>query len=70
VKEIRENFSSAKDIGSGLDFMAKCEYLRAVIHETMRLCPSGPSEVERNILKEGTIIAGERAAEGVTGEAC
>jgi cytochrome P450 len=66
VEEIRDNFETADEIGAGQDFMAKCEYLRAVIHETMRLCPPGPSEVERTVLKGGTIIAGERVAEGVT----
>jgi cytochrome P450 len=66
VKEIRENFQSAEEIGSGFDFMAKCEYLRAVMHETMRLCPPGPSEVERTVLKGGTMVAGERIAQGMT----
>jgi cytochrome P450 len=65
VKEILENFSSAEEIGTTPDFMAKCQYLRAVIQEVMRLCPPGPSEVERTIMKGGTTIAGERYPEGV-----
>ena len=45
VHEIRNNFDSAEDIGSGPDLMAKCEYLRAAVYETLRLSPAGPSEL-------------------------
>lgn len=66
VTELRETFQSAEEIGTSPDFMAKCEYLRAVIQESMRVCPPGPSEAERTVLKGGAIIAGEHLAEGVT----
>ncbi|KAF2032790.1 benzoate 4-monooxygenase cytochrome P450 [Setomelanomma holmii] len=65
VKEIRENFWSAEEIGSSSDLMSRCEYLRAVIWETMRLSPPGPSEVELYVLKGGTTISEERFPEGV-----
>jgi cytochrome P450 len=64
--EIRTNFKRAEDIGAGSDFMTKCEYLRAVIQESLRLAPAGPSEAERIILKGGTTIAGEYFPEGIT----
>jgi cytochrome P450 len=65
VREIVQNFGDVEEIGRDADSMARCVYLRAVIREVMRLCPPGPSEVERTILKGGTVIAGERYAEGV-----
>jgi cytochrome P450 len=65
AKEIRKTFDSAEAIGTRPDFMAKCEYLRAVIQEALRLCPPGPSEAERTVRKGGALIAGERFAEGV-----
>jgi cytochrome P450 len=66
AKEVRGNFRSAEEIGSGRDLMAKCEYLRAVIDETLRLSPAGPAELERTVLPGGTMIAGEFYPEGVT----
>ncbi|CAG8951558.1 hypothetical protein HYFRA_00007474 [Hymenoscyphus fraxineus] len=39
-------------------------YLRACIDETMRLSPSGPSELPRQVLKGGTIINGDFYPEG------
>lgn len=66
VKEIREQFASAEEIGTSPDFMAKCEYLRAVIQEAMRTSPPGPSEAERTVLKGGAMIASEHLPEGIT----
>jgi len=65
VNEITTNFNSADEIGSGPDLMAKCEYLRAVVYETLRLSPAGPSEQERTVLSGGTTIAGDFFPEGV-----
>jgi cytochrome P450 len=66
VEEIRTNFSSVEEIGSGSDLMAKCEYLRAAAYETLRLSPAGPSELERTVLSGGIMIAGEQYPEGIT----
>jgi cytochrome P450 len=63
VEEVRTNFQSAEDIGSGLDLMAKCEYLRAACYETLRLSPAGPSELERTVLSGEIMIAGEHDPE-------
>jgi cytochrome P450 len=65
VEEIRTNFSSAEEIGSGSDLMAKCEYLRAAAYETLRLSPAGPSELERTVLPGGIVIAGEQYPEDI-----
>jgi cytochrome P450 len=46
--------------------MSKCECLRAVLHEVMRFCPPGPSEVERTILRGEITTACERYSESVT----
>jgi cytochrome P450 len=46
--------------------MSKCECLRAVLHEVMRFCPPGPSEVERTILRGEITTACERYSERVT----
>jgi cytochrome P450 len=65
VRESTTNFKSADDIGSGPDLMTKCEYLRAVIYETLLLSPAGPSEEERTILPGGATIARDFYPEGV-----
>jgi cytochrome P450 len=65
VRESTTNFKSAEDIGSGPDLMTKCEYLRTVIYETLRLSPAGPSEEERTILPGGATIARDFYPEGV-----
>ena len=66
VKEVLTNFRSAEEIGSGPDLMQRCEYLRAVIYESMRMAPAGVCEAERIVCKGGATIAGISVPEGVT----
>lgn len=58
VKEIRTTFSSVEDIIHGPKLLG-CEYLRACIDESIRLTPSGPSELPREVLSGGIRIMGE-----------
>ncbi|KAI4642950.1 hypothetical protein J4E93_007019 [Alternaria ventricosa] len=65
VHEIRTNFNDVEEIGSAPDLMAKCEYLRAAVYESLRLSPAGPSELERTVLPGGIMIAGEHLSGGI-----
>ena len=65
VHEIRTNFNDVEEIGSAPDLMAKCEYLRAAVYESLRLSPAGPSELERTVLPGGIMIAGEHLPGGI-----
>ncbi|GAP83073.2 putative benzoate 4-monooxygenase cytochrome P450 [Rosellinia necatrix] len=58
AQEIRTTFSSADEIVPGPKLMG-CTYLRACIDEGMRLCPSGPSELPREVLPGGLWVKGE-----------
>ncbi|KAI0419749.1 benzoate 4-monooxygenase cytochrome P450 [Xylaria grammica] len=58
TKEIRSTFSSVDEIVYGPKLSA-CTYLRACIDEGMRLTPSGPSELPREVLPGGLQIKGE-----------
>ncbi|KAF7906834.1 hypothetical protein EAF00_001112 [Botryotinia globosa] len=49
VKEIRDTFSSAEDIRSSVN-LSNCKYLQACCLEAMRMSPSGPSELLRQVL--------------------
>ncbi len=64
VKEIRETFQNADQIGTAPELMAQCEYLRAVISETIRLAPPGPGEFERIVRQGGITIGGDFYPEG------
>jgi cytochrome P450 len=66
VKEVLETFQSVYDIGSRPELLAKCEYLRAVIWESMRMSPAGVCEAERIVQKGGAVIAGVKVPEGIT----
>lgn len=58
VNEIRSTFESADDIVHGPKLLA-CTYLQACIDEGMRLTPSGPSELSRQVLPGGLEVRGE-----------
>jgi cytochrome P450 len=58
VSEIRSTFSFRDQITHG-PLLASCTYLRAVIEETMRMTPSGPSEPERVVRPGGMTIDGQ-----------
>lgn len=57
VKEIRSTFLSVSEIVHGPKLLA-CRYLRACIDEGMRLTPTGPSELPREVLPGGLNIKG------------
>lgn len=56
--EILATFDSAEDIVHGPKLLG-CKYLRACIDEGMRLTPSGPCELPREVLPGGIRINGE-----------
>ncbi|RYP41689.1 hypothetical protein DL767_000894 [Monosporascus sp. MG133] len=63
VKEIRTTFDTADDIVYGPK-LSSCVYLKACIDEGMRLAPSGPSELSREVLPGGATIKGEHFPAG------
>ena len=63
VKEIRTTFKSVDDIREGIT-LSSCEYLRACIHETMRMSPATPSELVREVLPGGYEVDGIPLREG------
>lgn len=56
--EILATFDSAEDIVHGPKLLG-CKYLRACVDEAMRLTPSGPCELPREVLPGGIQINGE-----------
>lgn len=64
TKEIRGAFDSVEDIclGQKLD---DCQYLHAVINETIRMSPSLPGILPREVLPGGLTVAGEVFPPGV-----
>ncbi|KAK4183166.1 cytochrome P450 [Podospora australis] len=56
--EIRSTFSRAEDIVHSSQLLG-CQYLRACVDEGMRLTPSGPCELPREVLEGGILIKGE-----------
>jgi cytochrome P450 len=63
IHEIRSKFLSPEQIVHGPE-LTSCIYLRACIDESMRLSPSAPSELPRQILKGGARIDGDYYPEG------
>ncbi|KAI0850871.1 cytochrome P450 monooxygenase-like protein [Daldinia vernicosa] len=63
VDEILSTFESAEDIVYGPKLLG-CTYLRACIDEGMRLNPSLPSDLPREVLNGGLTIKGEYYPEG------
>ncbi|KAJ3565253.1 hypothetical protein NPX13_g7573 [Xylaria arbuscula] len=63
VEEIRTAFQSLDDIVYG-QRLRSCTYLRACIDEGLRLTPSGPCELPREVLAGGIQIKGEYYAAG------
>ncbi|KAI1733378.1 benzoate 4-monooxygenase cytochrome P450 [Xylaria scruposa] len=58
IQEVRTTFKDADDIVYGPKLLA-CVYLKACIDEGMRLTPSGPSELSREVLPGGLNVQGE-----------
>ncbi|PQE22498.1 benzoate 4-monooxygenase cytochrome P450 protein [Rutstroemia sp. NJR-2017a BVV2] len=57
AKEIRETFPAVEDIRSG-PALSTCRYLQAFCLEAMRMSPSGPSELLRQVLPGGYEVDG------------
>ncbi|KAI6087576.1 cytochrome P450 monooxygenase-like protein [Hypoxylon rubiginosum] len=58
VDEIRSTFGSVEEIVHGSK-LSGCTYLRACVDEGMRLTPTGPSELPREVLPGGLRVMGE-----------
>ncbi|PQE16354.1 Benzoate 4-monooxygenase cytochrome P450 protein [Rutstroemia sp. NJR-2017a WRK4] len=63
VEEIRTTFQSADDIKMG-PTLSSCKYLHATIDETLRCCPSLPSDLPREVLPGGLSIEGHHLPAG------
>jgi cytochrome P450 len=63
ANEIRTTFKSLDDVVHGPQ-LHSCTYLRAVIQESLRMAPAGPSELPRVLLKGGMTIDGFFYPEG------
>lgn len=63
ANEVRTTFKSLDEIQYGPQLQS-CTYLRAVIHETLRMAPAGPSELPRVVQKGGMTIDGFFYPEG------
>lgn len=63
TNEIRTTFNSADKIIRGPKLLS-CTYLMACIDEGMRLTPSGPCELPREVLSGGILIKGEYYPQG------
>lgn len=62
--EIRSKFSEVEDIRLGAA-LESCDYLKAVVEETLRINPSVPGYPPREVLPGGINIAGEYLPAGV-----
>ncbi|KAF7925501.1 uncharacterized protein EAE98_006726 [Botrytis deweyae] len=63
AKEIRDTFLSVEDIHGG-HTLSNCQYLHAVCLEAMRMAPSAPSELARQVLPGGHTINEQYYTEG------
>lgn len=63
VDEIRSTFSTPEEIVYGPKLLS-CKYLRACIDEGMRLAPSGPCDLPREVLAGGIRINGQYYPQG------
>lgn len=63
VEEIRTTFKSADDIQMDATLLS-CKYLQACVDETLRMSPAGVSELAREVLPGGLVIAGHHIPEG------
>ena len=62
VREVRSNFQSNDQI-TGLA-LSRLPYLNAVLHEGLRVCPTIPDGMRREIPKGGALIAGHFLRQG------
>ena len=64
ASEIRSTFNSVDDIRTG-SVLNKCTYLKAVVEETLRMSPSVPGFLPREVLAGGITVAGHTFPKGV-----
>ncbi|KAK2666124.1 Cytochrome P450 [Fusarium oxysporum f. sp. vasinfectum] len=64
AKEITSVFSSAEDIKS-CTALYSCQYLRAIIDETLRMSPPVPADLAREVEKGGIVVDGQFIPEGI-----
>jgi hypothetical protein len=64
TREIRGAFDSMENIGLGQK-LEDCKYLKAVVNETLRMSPSLPGVLPREVLPGGLTAAGETFTPGV-----
>ncbi|KAL7755384.1 hypothetical protein ACKLNR_014482 [Fusarium oxysporum f. sp. zingiberi] len=64
AKEITSVFSSAEDIKGGTALYS-CQYLRAIIDETLRMSPPVPADLAREVEKGGIVVDGQFIPEGI-----
>lgn len=57
AREIRSAFQSSSEIASGPKLHA-CKYLRAFIHETLRMAPPVPADLPRQVRAGGSTVEG------------
>ncbi|KAI1342844.1 cytochrome P450 [Xylariaceae sp. FL0016] len=65
AKEIRSKFATFDEIRGG-PALASCQFLRATIKETLRMSPSVPSDLSREVLNGGLVIDGHFIPQGFT----
>lgn len=64
AEEIRSTFDSFDEIAGGPSLHG-CKYLKAFIQESLRMAPPVGAELDREVLKGGTVVDGEFVPEGV-----
>ncbi|KAF5622875.1 Isotrichodermin C-15 hydroxylase [Fusarium sp. NRRL 52700] len=64
AEEIKSAFSTVDDIKGG-PALYSCQYLRAVIDETLRMSPPVPADLSREVQEGGILVDGEYIPEGM-----
>ncbi|EXK33073.1 hypothetical protein FOXG_05969 [Fusarium oxysporum f. sp. lycopersici 4287] len=64
AREVKSVFSSVDDIKGG-PALYSCQYLRAVIDETLRMSPPVPADLSREVQEGGILVDGEYIQQGM-----
>ncbi|KAL7759598.1 hypothetical protein ACKLNR_009688 [Fusarium oxysporum f. sp. zingiberi] len=64
AREVKSVFSSVDDIKGG-PALYSCQYLRAVIDETLRMSPPVPADLSREVQEGGILVDGEYIPQGM-----
>ena len=62
TQEVRSNFQRKEDLSNAL--LSRLPYLNAVLHEGLRLCPTIPDGMRRQVTKGGGMVAGQWLPQG------